>query len=493
MDQRLDDVVLRALEKEPAERYQQASQVRTAVENIAAGGGGAATPKAARPPSSFPASSAPIKPRLSRTAIGGVVMLLPWLAVLSFIKFPYSPPPLNFSQDGAMLRLLVIFYVCLLGTTISMTALGWIAVMEIRHSAGRIYGLALAIFDLLLFPLLALDFFLVNLGVHSGLALSRAALVALAIDALLAWLVWRKARTPPSGPRTLLSVVRIVFFFVFSAAFLGFVGGGLLTTPQYYAAATVHLLRGSANAPQVATPEDFNTQIRLMESDGVAQAVADRLKPDERKRFLAPFGSTLSFDQPASTITDLLLQGRDVTPIPMSLMMEVGFEHPNKEIAATIANYFAEEFINSILRTNTATSMQLVEDLNLRAEQQRKKVEAIQNKINDMVQKNGELAQSPGNSQLAGFKDYAALKRNLDVATNMYKSILASEEELQRRPFGMSIPYRIVDRAGVPAEPFEPDMSKVIFFGFVIGMIGATVAAVCAAVQWGISRRRRAA
>ena len=37
MDVRLDEVVLHALEKEPARRYQQASQVKTAVETIASG------------------------------------------------------------------------------------------------------------------------------------------------------------------------------------------------------------------------------------------------------------------------------------------------------------------------------------------------------------------------------------------------------------------------------------------------------------------------
>ena len=39
MDVRLDEVVLHALEKEPARRYQQASQVKTQVETIAATSG----------------------------------------------------------------------------------------------------------------------------------------------------------------------------------------------------------------------------------------------------------------------------------------------------------------------------------------------------------------------------------------------------------------------------------------------------------------------
>ena len=39
------------------------------------------------------------------------------------------------------------------GTTI----LGWIAVAQIRRGAGKLYGLGLAVFDGLLFPLLLLD------------------------------------------------------------------------------------------------------------------------------------------------------------------------------------------------------------------------------------------------------------------------------------------------------------------------------------------------
>ena len=85
------------------------------------------------------------------------------------------------------------------------------------------------------------------------------------------------------------------------------------------------------------------------------------------------------------------------------------------------------------------------------------------------------------------------MKRNLEVATNMYQSILASEQEMQIRHSPEAPPYRIVDRASVPAEPCEPDMSKVIFFGFVFGMIGATVAAVFVAVSWPFLRRFLAA
>jgi hypothetical protein len=115
VDVRLDEVVLHALEKQPERRYQQASEVKTAVENIAGTSG----------PHSEPS------PRLCPAAVAGAWMA--WFVPFSFLL---------------------------------TTALGWIAVTQIRRSAGRLYGMGLAVFDGLLFPLLALDSLIV-LGVLS--------------------------------------------------------------------------------------------------------------------------------------------------------------------------------------------------------------------------------------------------------------------------------------------------------------------------------------
>jgi hypothetical protein len=45
----------------------------------------------------------------------------------------------------------------ILASMIGVTVLGWAGISQIRHSAGRYHGLALAVFDGLLFPLLLLD------------------------------------------------------------------------------------------------------------------------------------------------------------------------------------------------------------------------------------------------------------------------------------------------------------------------------------------------
>jgi hypothetical protein len=67
-----------------------------------------------------------------------------------------SPPPGRTAGKLAWWVLLLLGMAAPFGTSI----LGWMAVGRIRRSGGRLYGLGLALFDGLLFPLLVLDILL---------------------------------------------------------------------------------------------------------------------------------------------------------------------------------------------------------------------------------------------------------------------------------------------------------------------------------------------
>jgi tRNA A-37 threonylcarbamoyl transferase component Bud32 len=108
--------------------------------------------------------------RFSRTAIWGALclLLLPAGLVLNTVGFVFNtlstlhnaPLPVNdpwrwiWGNPGVALVLLAQ-----IGTTI----LGWISVTQIRRSAGKLHGMWLAVFDGLLFPLLALDALIVSI------------------------------------------------------------------------------------------------------------------------------------------------------------------------------------------------------------------------------------------------------------------------------------------------------------------------------------------
>jgi hypothetical protein len=89
-----------------------------------------------------------------------------------------------------------------------------VSLAQIRHSGGRLYGLGLAVVDLLLYPLLALDaavgfvtFALLQHMVASSdgkhddttlfLRLGITFLICASVDALIFWLVWRAAKPKP--------------------------------------------------------------------------------------------------------------------------------------------------------------------------------------------------------------------------------------------------------------------------------------------------------
>ena len=165
IDVRLDEVVLRALEKEPARRYQQASEIRTQIETIAT-----SQPPAA-PLTAAAQRTDGISPRFSRTAIAGAAWA-PFFFVVAILFMTIGTSVSKIGQDGSVASLpeskppesawwqlllqFVVFPVGVLapfGTTI----LGAISLAQIRHSAGRLYGLGLALFDTLLVPLLLLD------------------------------------------------------------------------------------------------------------------------------------------------------------------------------------------------------------------------------------------------------------------------------------------------------------------------------------------------
>ncbi|MEI7729747.1 MAG: serine/threonine-protein kinase [Verrucomicrobiota bacterium] len=114
--------------------------------------------EAGKTPPAGPRASPAQPSRFSRTAIVGAVWAaFPCLFVTQMLMAKFvSLASLTASPVWWTMHLLqqdLLGLSGFLGTTI----LGWIAVAQIRRSAGQLYGLGLAVFDGLLFPLLALD------------------------------------------------------------------------------------------------------------------------------------------------------------------------------------------------------------------------------------------------------------------------------------------------------------------------------------------------
>jgi tRNA A-37 threonylcarbamoyl transferase component Bud32 len=132
MDVRLDEVVLHALEKEPARRYQQASQVKTAVETIASG---AAAPAQAAPapPGQFP------KRKESELALAGsaLAMCLACFGMFLAIEGESVPVVVVVGLFSSLLVLLVFAWDEFLKKTSAQTIAGGTAAAAPASQAPR--------------------------------------------------------------------------------------------------------------------------------------------------------------------------------------------------------------------------------------------------------------------------------------------------------------------------------------------------------------------
>ena len=222
VDVRLDEVVLKALEKEPDRRYQQASAFKTNVETFATAPG---QPTPALPtPVTPPPPTALQQPRakFSRLAIAGAVwavvfffFFLTWFMATARVEVHpgQTPPGPTWWQILLRFTLLPLGIAAPFGTTI----LGRIALSQICRSAGRLYGLGLALFDSLLFPLLLVDgliWYLLAVNIRQRLMWAAAsswlwladigpqlfaAVLLVAVDLLVIFWAWRAVKKPLAG------------------------------------------------------------------------------------------------------------------------------------------------------------------------------------------------------------------------------------------------------------------------------------------------------
>ncbi|MCX6907603.1 MAG: serine/threonine-protein kinase [Verrucomicrobia bacterium] len=206
LDVRLDEVVLKSLEKEPDRRYQHVSEVKTAVEVVASTPQApVATPQVAAPPppppAPVPAAAPPRPPQFCKLGLIGTI----W-AVLGFIGFPvpfiYNYVTRFYGDKPAALFLLLLLPFLLIALTapFGATILGGVAVSRIKKSAGQLTGLGLAAVSLLCYPLLAFGavVMVITSAVvtafappHSAAAPLPCVLVALVACCVAGWAAWR--------------------------------------------------------------------------------------------------------------------------------------------------------------------------------------------------------------------------------------------------------------------------------------------------------------
>jgi len=226
-------------------------------------------------------------------------------------------------------------------------------------------------------------------------------------------------------------------WFLIVTLFIVFFGSVLYTfnkTEVYTAAAKIQLLRDDPSAmgkigsdlgnDQIRSAEDLNTYLSVFESASIIYGVDRRIQGDLRERFMAPYTDTLTFSGPLTPI-QVLGQNRKIIPLRMSLMVHVSYTHPDPMIAAEIANLFAKEYIDYNLKLNIDGSMKAVEDLRVRADQQKIRVEALDMKLAEYREANNAVSldnqENIAREQLASLNQMKLVsKHNFDTTQTQW-------------------------------------------------------------------------
>jgi capsular exopolysaccharide synthesis family protein len=164
-------------------------------------------------------------------------------------------------------------------------------------------------------------------------------------------------------------------------------------TPIHQSTATVEVFRRNPMVMQVQqvmdsevrSAEDLNTQVNILKSATIVQRVAARLTGEDLRQFLVPY---IKPGQPAPTTTAILFKNRDIVPQRLSLIIDVNYRHPDSAVAAKIANLFADEYIAYNAHILVDESLKAVEELEQRADEQRKKVDDIAGALQNYREKN---------------------------------------------------------------------------------------------------------
>ena len=187
--------------------------------------------------------------------------------------------------------------------------------------------------------------------------------------------------------------VIVVFLVIFSSALVY----TLSQTKIYQSTATVQILRSDPKVMQVQQvvdndirgAEDLNTQLKVMESATIIQKVAERITGEDRAAFLAPY-ERASAD--TAFVAETLAKNRKVQLQRLTLIITVAYDHPDRFVAAKVANLFADEYLGHNTRLRADDSARAFDDLKNTAEDQRKKVDQLQRRLQEYKEKNNQVS-----------------------------------------------------------------------------------------------------
>lgn len=166
-------------------------------------------------------------------------------------------------------------------------------------------------------------------------------------------------------------------------------------TPEYTAMSRLQILRQQSKTVEfnevaddsIRSYEDFNTEAAIIDSITIVQNVERRLKEQEKRVLMAPYADEKSINGDITTPFKVLFDRKGVKPLRGTLMVVISFTHPDRDLAARIANLFAEEYIAYRRSKGTEAAMRAVDELQMQIDAQGRKVSELEIQIANMKER----------------------------------------------------------------------------------------------------------
>ena len=165
------------------------------------------------------------------------------------------------------------------------------------------------------------------------------------------------------------------------------------TTAEYRATGRLRVFRlapningGSSAADdnfKIVSNDDFFTAVEAMRSANIIEGVSRRLTTAERKLVLEPYQAGNIFSGPL-TEQEVFAKQRGITPQRQTLVINVDFTHPNRDLARQVARLFCE----SIQKYSEDDRLMVTNPL---VEKARIEIETLDDKVRRLYEQKNEL------------------------------------------------------------------------------------------------------
>ena len=215
------------------------------------------------------------------------------------------------------------------------------------------------------------------------------------------------------------------------------------TVPEYQATGRLRVFRlaptingGSSAADdnfKIVSNDDFFTAVEEMRSANIIESVSKRLTTDERKQILEPYQAGNIFSGPL-TEQEVFAKQRGINPQRQTLVINVAFTHPNRDLSRQVARLFCEAIKKNSEDGRLMMTNPLVEKARIEIETLEDKVRRLFEQKNDLIKNQKLLSIAKDTNTLTAersvlVKDREETRKQIDENEILVLVIASYEQE----------------------------------------------------------------